>query len=536
MIHRFLFLLLISPVALFAQKPIFVDAKLKNATVYYNSAELTHTTSLNIPKGTSEVVIKNVANDLNENTVRIAAPKNVTIMSVQFTDNYVSEYELDLTSPKMKSVSDSIKIVQKEIKKIQNKRTSDQKTIDLLDKNQTVTGGNNGLSVVEFTKIVDYYTTKRNAILNNIDVLNESELEWIEKLKILNAKLQINSSKEESLSQGKLVLQIMSDATQTTNINISYITPNASWEPFYDLRADNIASPINLLYKAQVAQNTGIDWKKIKLVLSSGSSNQNNEYPVLNSWFLKYRENLIREKVKKSNSIADYDRGGIKVEGTLINRPVSSVSDYINVNENQLSVSFDIDVPYDILSNGKQHSVALKELKLPVKYKFYAAPRIEAESFLIAEINDYSQYNLLPGEANVIFEDLYVGKTYVDPDQTTEELKLSMGRDKRVTIKREKVADKSGTKFLSSIKEQTFTYEITVRNNKNEPIEMLLTDQYPLSTDKEMIVEVIETSKAKVNEETGILTWDIKLKPNATQKFRISYKIKYPKDKNIENL
>ena len=145
MIHRFLFLLLISPVALFAQKPIFVDAKLKNATVYYNSAELTHTTSLNIPKGTSEVVIKNVANDLNENTVRIAAPKNVTIMSVQFTDNYVSEYELDLTSPKMKSVSDSIKIVQKEIKKIQNKRTSDQKTIDLLDKNQTVTGGNNGL-------------------------------------------------------------------------------------------------------------------------------------------------------------------------------------------------------------------------------------------------------------------------------------------------------------------------------------------------------------------------------------------------------
>jgi homoserine trans-succinylase len=31
--------------------------------------------------------------------------------------------------------------------------------------------------------------------------------------------------------------------------------------------------------------------------------------------------------------------------------------------ENQLNVSFDIDIPYDILSNGKAHSVALKDIK-----------------------------------------------------------------------------------------------------------------------------------------------------------------------------
>ena len=39
-----------------------------------------------------------------------------------------------------------------------------------------------------------------------------------------------------------------------------------------------------------------------------------------------------------------------------------------------------------------------------------------------------------------------------------------MGRDKKISIKREKVVEKSGTKFLSSYKEQTFTYDITVRN------------------------------------------------------------------------
>jgi uncharacterized protein (TIGR02231 family) len=180
--------------------------------------------------------------------------------------------------------------------------------------------------------------------------------------------------------------------------------------------------------------------------------------------------------------------------------------------------------------------VALKELKLPATYKYYAAPRVEKEAFLLAEINDYSKYNLLPGEANIIFEGLYVGKTYINPNQTADTLNLSMGRDKKISIKREKVADKSGTKFLSSKKEQTFTYDITVRNNKKEAVQLLLKDQYPLSPDKEIEVTLIESNDAKINTETGILTWDLNLKPNETYKIRISYKVKYPKDKIIGNL
>lgn len=154
----------------------------------------------------------------------------------------------------------------------------------------------------------------------------------------------------------------------------------------------------------------------------------------------------------------------------------------------------------------------------------------------MAEISDYSKYNLLPGEANIIFEGLYVGKTYINANQTSDTLNLSMGRDKKISIKREKVVDKSGTKFLSSKKEQTFTYDITVRNNKKEAVQLLLKDQYPLSPDKEIEVTLIESNDAKINSENGILTWDLNLKPNETKKIRISYKVKYPKDNIIGNL
>ena len=530
----FVFALLCFSAIVFAQKPIFTSAKIKSATVYSNSAELLQSAAVTLPSGTSEIVIKNVADYVNENTIQIGAPANVTVLSVQFTRNFISEYEIDESNPMIKRVRDSIVLIEKEMGKIANEKVSYSKTIDLLDKNQNVAGQNSGLNVTELIKLVDYYRTKRNELSNLVDALIEKENKLKDKLSKLNSKLELNTQKQEKTSQGKLVLQVMTDVASSVNLDINYLTNNASWSPFYDLRADNINSPINLMYKAKVIQNTGIDWRKVKLTLSSGNPNQNNTAPILQAWFLRFgypkTYGYVNDDAKMNELVVT--GYGVKKDAA----PQSSISNYTTINENQLNVSFDIEIPYDILSNGKAHSVALKDLKLPATYKYYAVPKVEKEAFLLAEISEYSKFNLLPGEANIIFEGMYVGKTMINPNQTSDTLNLSMGRDKKIAIKREKIADKSGTKFLSGYKEQTFTYDITVKNNKKEAIEMLLKDQYPISTDKEITIELLDNGKAKVNPETGILTWDLKLGAGETKKFRISYKIKYPKDKFIDNL
>jgi len=597
--------LLVSAIA-FAQKPIFTSAKTKAATVYFSGAEITQSTSVNLPIGTSEIVIKNVADYLNENTVQIGAPKSVTVLSVQFSDNYISEYELDESNPAIKRVQDSILYVQKELKKIQIDKYSHQQTIEILDKNKEIRGANSGLNVTELMKLVEYYKSKRTELDNAVVLLVEKETKWNKTLSELNNKLEINTQKEEKTSEGKLILQVMNEVAGNVNLDISYITNSASWQPFYDLRAENINTSIDLAYKAKVTQNTGIDWKKVKLTLSSGNPNQNNLAPLLQAWFLRYGNYKVIENRPNANvtNTLQGQLAGVNVtaatgqpgaKSSVVIRGVGSINansdplyvingfpssaeefrkisptsikdvrvikdeealseygnrgsngvivvttknmnDYTTIEEQELNVSFDIDIPYDILSNGKAHSVSLKDIKIPATYKYYAVPKVEKEAFLLAELNDYAKYNLLPGEANIVFEGMYVGKTMINPNQTQDTLNLSMGRDKKISIKRERITDKSGTKFLSSYKEQTFTYDITVRNNKKEDINMLLKDQYPLSTDKEITVELLDKDGAKANEETGVLTWEIKLKPNETKKYRISYKVKYPKDKLIENL
>jgi uncharacterized protein (TIGR02231 family) len=533
-----LFLILFS-VTMFAQKPIFTSAKVKGATVYFNSAELSQSMSVFLPKGTSEIVVKNVADYLNENTVQVGAPSSITVLSVQFTNNYISEFEVDENNPAIKKVRDSITFLQKELNKINIEKVSDSKTIEILDKNQQVYGQNSGLNVLELVKLIDYYKIKRTELSNLMVFLDEKVVKINEKIARLNTKLEVDTQKEDKSSNGKLIIQVMNEVAGNVDFDINYLTPNASWKPFYDLRATSINDPINMMYKAQVIQNTGIDWKKVKLTLSSGNPNQNNNQPTLNPWTLFYNN-----PVSYSNDLMKEERSNTLSEVVVTAAPgirkskmASSISTVQAVDvENQLNISFDIDIPYDILSNGKVHSVALKEIKLPANYKYYAAPRIEKEAFLLAEINDYSKFNLLQGEANIIFEGMYVGKTFINPNQTSDTLSLSMGRDKKISIKRDKVVDKSGTKFLSSKKEQTFTFDITVRNNKKEAADLLLKDQYPISSDKEIEIELLQSDNAKANPETGILTWELNLKPNETKKIRISYKVRYPKDKIIGNL
>ncbi|GGB78445.1 hypothetical protein GCM10007424_18220 [Flavobacterium suaedae] len=537
---KLLFLYLLCSSVAFAQKPVFTSAKVKSATVYFNAAEITQTTSASIPAGTSEIVIKNVADYLNENTVRIGAPESLSVLSVQFTRDYISEYEPNDSSPELKKVRDSITIVEKAIKTVTISKYTEQKAIELLDRNQQVAGQQSGLNVAELMKLTDYYRAKRKEIALNEEKLNQQLNDLNDKLSNLKSRLQTNINKEEKTSRGKLILQVMNDVAGKIPLEINYLTQGASWAPFYDLRADSTSEPINMLYKAQVVQSTGIDWKNVNLTLSSGVPNQNNEAPLLQAWFLRYGNILQRGYYNNSNAVINNNlQRKDKADATQLAEVVvesSSITNYTSITENQLNISFEIDVPYDILSNGKKHSVTLKEIELPASYKHYAVPKLEKEAFLLAELKDYSKYNLLKGEANIIFENMYIGKTFIDPNQTSDTLRLSMGRDKKISIKREKITDKSGTKFLSSYREQTFTYETTIRNNKKDEVDLMLKDQYPLSTDEDIEVELLKDGGAQVNKETGILTWELKLKPGETKKIRISYKVRYPKNKVLANL
>jgi len=187
------------------------------------------------------------------------------------------------------------------------------------------------------------------------------------------------------------------------------------------------------------------------------------------------------------------------------------LDDYVSVAEGELDLTYDIDIPYDVPTNGKQQIATLKEATMASIYKYYSVPKLDKESYLLAEVSDWEKLNLLPGEANIIFEGTYVGKSFIDPASTNDTMNLTMGKDKRVVVKREKMVDFSSVKFLGSNKLQTMTYELTVKNNKKDAVNFILKDQYPISTNKEIEVELLSSDDAMINKEIGMLTWKLQL-------------------------
>jgi hypothetical protein len=121
----------------------------------------------------------------------------------------------------------------------------------------------------------------------------------------------------------------------------------------------------------------------------------------------------------------------------------------------------------------------------------------------------------------------------IDPSSTSDTLNLTLGRDKRVVITREKILDYSSIKFMGSSKLQKFTYEISLRNNKKDSVNLLLKDQYPISTDKDIEVELVDNGKAEVSNDDGLLTWKLALAPGESKKIQFAYTIKYPKNKIV---
>lgn len=515
----------------FAQKPIYTKAKVHSVKVYRNSAELQNTASFIIPAGNSEVVIGNISDEIDEKTLQISFnSKNISILSSQFTNNYSSDFKLDTTNPQIKKVNDSIKIVESLITKNKIELDAHKKSIELLDKNQTVLVGSNSSSVAQLTQLTDFYTNKRIELDNKLVALSKKSEELNKQLSRLKNSLKTREEKEaEEFASGVLVLKLMSPTADNVKINLNYIANNVSWRPYYEIKGENIAQPLNITFKAIVNQDTGLDWRGVKLSLIDGNSYRNNNAPNVEPWFLNsYRPRAMMMEAKRQNSDKD------TIDSKEIEEVVMVAYSKFSSSSNTLNTSYEAEIPYDILSNNEDHLISLYEKKIPAEYQYFTAPNYRKEAYLVAKVKDFSQYDLVNASASVIFENMYVGETRINTNPTDNELNITLGNDPKISIKRENVQDKSGEKFLSSYREKTITYDIVIKNNKKESIQIEVKDRYPLSSDESIKIELLEHSNSQKDNEKGILTWKLKLSPSETKKLRVSYKVRHPKDINID--
>jgi uncharacterized protein (TIGR02231 family) len=536
-----LILLIINSISTFS-KEVKVKSDIKEVTVFLSGASVTSVGSTNLSAGANEIVFENLSPYIDASSILAKGEGSFTILGVSLRTNYL----MNQPKPKeIKALEDSLEAVQLRLELLKSHRSVYENEESFLLANKNIGGANTGVSAADMERIANMLRTRLPEIKNKIVESKVREKKLNEEiLKISSQLAELNAGRNKST--GEIVVLVSAKAPGVAKLTLSYNVSGAGWVPVYDLRATDSNSPIKLDFRANVFQNTGDDWKDVKLTLSTGNPSLSGTKPSLPVWWLNYYNPNASKHKQRANfdtrsdgyapAPAQQAQSEMLYDKKVAKEKADYSYDYTTVSEGQTNFQYEISIPYNIPSDRKEHAVSVQSYNIPATYKYFSVPKIEKDVFLVAMISGWDQYNLIAGDANIFFEGTFVGKSYLNTMVTNDTLDISLGRDKNVIVTRELLKDVSGKKFLGSNKRETRSYEISLRNKKNREIEIEIEDQVPLSKQQDIEVEVQEISAGAHNKDTGKITWTQKIAPTENKKLKLTYSVKYPKDKVISNL
>ena len=339
---------------------------------------------------------------------------------------------------------------------------------------------------------------------------------------------RFNDSRRQ-LKRMRTHMSRLNDLRWGLSIELSYLVSNVGWQPFYDIRVKDTKSPVSIMCKAKITQGTGEDWKNVMLKLTTANPAEGGNKPELQTNWLRFYEPIdYNANLRKPMSAAP------QMQRLKSEQDVAESVGMASVAETAINTEFIVNTPYSIPSDNAPHSVDLNVLSLLAEYIYQAVPKLEKDVFVTARVAANDLVNNLQGEANVYFDGTFTGNTYIN--STAEDtLTLSLGIDKRIQVERKKLKEFSSKSFFGNTKTESNTWEIIIRNTRKESIKILLEDQVPVSTDKEIEVKITDASNASVENESGKLKWIFNVAPEQSQTAKFSFEVKYPKDKKINS-
>jgi uncharacterized protein (TIGR02231 family) len=549
----FIALLFVSAFSYAEENEKKITSSINNVTVFIQGAQVHRSGYASVPKGNSTLVFDNLANSINVQSIQATGRGAFTILDVQYRYHYPKPVVLDNSLPdaiqkELNQLMDTATKINFQLINIREKRAAIEKEKQLILNHPLVQGRTKSDSLGLLIGTVDYIQDQLASIADRKLAVQMAENELTKKQQQVNQKIQdlrnYNSNKPKpkpNQPSHQILVHVYAASATKGKVSLSYNVNNAGWSPTYDIKATSFTKPIELTYKASVYQNTGIDWKNVKLTFSNSNPNLRSTKPVLPVWYVDYYVHQKRNVTALSNatSVARRNRYFKEIESVEEDEVLDDLevakatTQYTNKVTNFSSVEFKVDVPFHIPSNGQRKTVLLENHELEGSYKHYIVPKLDRSAFVMAQVTGWEKLDLLVGGANVYFGGTLVGKTVLDPTAVQDTLLLSLGRDRNINVMRKLKDSETKTPLIGSNKTYTATYYIEVKNRNSTPVELVVEDHIPNSRNENIEVELEKKADGKLETDTGFITWEFKLNPYAIKKWEYRFTITYPKDKTI---
>lgn len=555
--NRLYLLLIFVTTFSFAAEKEPVKSTITDVTVYTQGAQVTRKATYSIKPGITEIILDGICPTIDPKSLQVKGTGNLIILDSKYSLYYPepepekSWQGIPLKIQKdIRLLQDSITVVGNGLQDIQDELDVLIATKNILSNNGAIRGqGKVNDSIQLLKQTLEFYATKMLEISKQITKLNRQKTQ----LNTRKASMQLrlddlynyqNSIEDPKQPKGpihRITVTVSSKELVTGKLTLSYLVSGAGWIPLYDLRSEMASGKVNLNYKAQVFQNSGTDWKDVKLTISTNNPYQNKVKPNLHPWYIDYYVARPAPGTLNANGYMapaaqqlDFKKTrSADQEDVAYEKDAMTAANFTQVVDQLISAEFRIDLAYTILSNSEKHMVLISNTDLTANYKYYTVPKMDASVYLVAQISKLDELQLVPARANIFFDGSYIGETYIDPTTMEDTLSLSLGKDPNIVVKRTLLKKESKERIVANQKEKTNSFQIEIKNNKSSNVTVVVQDQIPVTQNASIQIEATEIGKAKLDEVTGLLEWEVSLKPKESKILKFVYKVKFDKDKTL---
>ncbi|MHC4658839.1 MAG: mucoidy inhibitor MuiA family protein [Planctomycetota bacterium] len=561
-------------VAAFAEVPT-TTGTISKVTVYRGQALVTRTIKVDLPAGTSELIVSDLPARIVPESLYAQTSGDVKILSVRYRQKAVKED----TREEVKELDEQIEAIENQIRRAERnhkhggklwakydglwKLAIDGEKVDL----------NHGLLQAEqIQSLAQYLEAKWNELHKNSLEIEDHIAELKKELELLNRKRrELDTSR--SRTEREAMLFISKPDKKRATIELSYLVNNANWQQQYNLRANPQKESVLIEYNAVVNQTSGEDWDGVALSLSTAEPTMVAEPPVLEPMLVGLsrldralqqeqqrsfmaRDNIIRQqKARKANiRMGNWANDDLNTLA-LTNQAFVFNASGIQVQEFQeqmteitriegISVTYDLPGKLSLPSRSDQQLVTIAAITAKADFTLVAAPLLTDYVYLQAELLNDSDTILLPGEASMFRNGGFVGKSRLPQVTTGEKFTTGFGIDSQVQVAHE-LEDKK-TRVQGGNRIDTYHYRIALSNYKNTPVKLRLLDRLPYADTDSIKVELEKTQPAlskdseylRTSRKKGILRWDLDLEPNTAEGdatiVKYTYTMEYDRNMQIQ--
>jgi len=513
-------------------------------TVYQDRAVVTRAANSELAAGEHELVLENLPASLQENSLQVSAKSTgqATLLDVKVSDVYQAA-----------TANERVRQIEAQIDKLVSRQAAlddeaavldNQRELILMMQRGATEPAKDGarLTLDELKAIQTLSAESLATTLAGLRRVAEQKTELEREMTALQTQLGL--VRGESGRRTKTVtLRVNMARAGKLDLALSYAVAGARWTPAYDARLRPADRNVDLGYFGVIRQNTGEDWKNVKLTLSTARPSLGGGAPTLRPWIIDVAAPPPPPRpvaapapaaVQAEMHAKRAPRASAMEDSAVLPEPEAEVIEVstAQVQNAATSASFQIKNPATLLSDNTTQRVAIATAKLPAALQYQSTPGLRETVYLTAQASNNTDFPFLAGPLNTFLDDAFVASGAMKAVMPGEKLELALGADDGISIKRQLVNRYTeSTGFSGSGKRVTYEYKITVKNNKATKEQVSFTDRLPISRNEKIVVKLLSPSERDIKrEEDGKLVWEWELEPGKSRETVLKFSVDYPGD------